>query len=153
MTSFDVKALFTSVPFNPSIQIVQHKLVQNPTLPQRTSMSIQQIIAILEFSLKNTYFLFQGKFYEQIQGVAMGSPISPLIANLFMEEFEVKALSSCSHPPPYDLGLWMTPLSSLRQNTANHFFKTSTTRTLTSNSQLKNHLNRAHFHFWTPFSP
>ena len=33
----------------------------------------------------------------------MGSPISPLIANLFMEEFEVKALSSCPNPP----SLWL----------------------------------------------
>ena len=33
----------------------------------------------------------------------MGSPISPLIANLFMEEFEVKALSTCPHPP----SLWL----------------------------------------------
>ena len=45
-------------------------------------------------SALKTYFLFQGKYYEQVQGAAMGSPISPLIANLFMEEFEVKALSS-----------------------------------------------------------
>ena len=28
----------------------------------------------------------------------MGSPISPLIANLFMEEFEVKTICSVSHP-------------------------------------------------------
>ena len=54
MTSFDVKALFTSVPVDPSIQIVQHKLAQDPTLSQRTSMSIQQIVTILEFCLKNT---------------------------------------------------------------------------------------------------
>ena len=33
----------------------------------------------------------------------MGSPISPLIANIFMEEFEVKALSSC----PYPQSLWL----------------------------------------------
>ena len=38
-----------------------------------------QIINLLEFCLKNTYFLFQGKFYEQIHGAAMGSPISPLL--------------------------------------------------------------------------
>ena len=66
-------------------------------------MSIQQIVTFLEFCLKNTYFLFQGKFYEQVQGAAMASPISPLIANLFMEEFEVKALSSCPHLPT----LWL----------------------------------------------
>ena len=30
----------------------------------------------------------------------MGSPISPLIANMFMEEFEIKALSTAPHPHP-----------------------------------------------------
>ena len=66
-------------------------------------MSIQQIISLLEFCLSHTYFLFQVKYYEQVQGAAMGSPISPLIANIFMEEFEVKALSSFPHPP----SLWL----------------------------------------------
>ena len=98
ITSFDVKVLYTSVPVDPSIQIEQQKLTQDPTLPQRTNMSIQQIIKLLEFCLKNTYFLFQGKCDEQVHGLAMGSLISPLIANLFMEEFEVKALSTPPHP-------------------------------------------------------
>ena len=66
-------------------------------------MSIQQIVQLLEFCLTNSYFLFQGKYYEQVKGAAMGSSISPLIANLFMEEFEVKALNSCPHPP----SLWL----------------------------------------------
>ena len=61
-------------------------------------MSIPQITSPLEFCLTNTYFLFQGKYYEQVQGAAMGSPISPLIANIFMEEFEVKALSTSPTP-------------------------------------------------------
>ena len=141
MTSLDVKALFTSVPVDLSIQIVKHKLAQDPSLPQRTSMAIKQIVTFLEFCLKNTYFLFQGKFYEQVQG----APIGPLIYNLFTEEFEVKALSSCPT-------LWLRFVDDtfvIRQNTTNHFFNTSTTRTLTSNSQLKNHLNRAHFYLWT----
>ena len=94
ITSYDVKALFTSVPVQPSIQIVKQRLQQDNTLPQRTSMSISQITSLLEFCLTHTYFLFQGKYYEQVQGAAMGSPISPLIANIFMEEFEVKALTS-----------------------------------------------------------
>ena len=100
ITSYDVKALFTSVPVQPSIQIVKQRL-QDSTLPQRTSMSIPQITSLLEFCLTCTYFLFQGKFYEQIQGAAMGSPISPLIANIFMEEFEVQALNSFLHPLPF----------------------------------------------------
>ena len=98
ITSFDVKALFTSVPVKPAIQIVKQKLQQDNTLPQRTSMSIAQITSLLELCLTNTYFLFQGKYYEQVQGAAMGSPISPLITNIFMEEVEVKAISSIPHP-------------------------------------------------------
>ena len=66
-------------------------------------MSIQNIVNLLEFCLKNTYFLFQGKYSEQVQGAAMGSPISPLIANLFIGEFEVKALNSFPNPP----SLWL----------------------------------------------
>ena len=75
--SFDVKALFTSVPVHPAIQIVKQRLQQGNTLPQKTNMSIPQITSLLEFCLTNTYFLFQGKYYEQVQGAAMGSPISP----------------------------------------------------------------------------
>ena len=98
-----MKALFTSVPVQSAIQIVKQRLQQDITLPQRTSMSIAQITSPLEFCLTNTYFLFQGKYYEQVQGAAIGSPISPLIANIFMEEFEVKAPSSIPHPP----SLWL----------------------------------------------
>ena len=135
ITSYDVKALFTSVPVQPSIQIVKQRLQQDTTLPQRTSMSISQITSLLEFCLTHTYFLFQGKYYEQVQGAAMGSPISPLIVNIFMEEFEVKALQSFPNPPPFGSGLWMTPLSSTRQNTARIYYNTLTTRTHTSSLQ------------------
>ena len=65
-------------------------------------MSIPQIINLLEFCLTNTYFLFQGKYYEHVQGAAMGSPISPLIANIFMEEFKVNVLNTSPNP-----SLWL----------------------------------------------
>ena len=97
--SFDVKAPFTSVPVDPSISIVKQKLNQDPTLPQKTNMSMQEIVTLLEFCLKITYFLFQSKYYKQVHGTAMGSPISPLIVNLFIEELKIKALSSATQPP------------------------------------------------------
>ena len=59
ITSYDVKALFTSVPVQLYIQIVKQRLQQDTTLPQRTSMSISQITSLLEFCLTHTYFLFQ----------------------------------------------------------------------------------------------
>ena len=39
------------------------------------------------------YFSFQDQFYEQVEGVAVGSLVSPIVANQYMEYFEQKALS------------------------------------------------------------
>ena len=61
-------------------------------------MSVQHIIMLLEFCLKNTHFVFQGRFYEQTEGT-MGSPLSPIIANLYMETFEEKAINTSPTPP------------------------------------------------------
>ena len=41
----------------------------------------------------------------------MGSTIIPIVANLYMEYFEGKALKSAANPPGYGIGLWMTPRS------------------------------------------
>ena len=99
MMSFDVEALFTSVPVDPSIEIIKKLLEEDRTLHQRTSMTVDQIICLLRFCLTTTYFTFQGKIFEQVKGAAMGSPISPIVANLFMEDLETKALATSPAPP------------------------------------------------------
>ena len=71
---------------------------QDDTLCNRTVLSVQNIIQLLGFCLHNTYFSFQNKFYEKVDGVAMGSLVSPTIANLYMEHFEREALRSASNP-------------------------------------------------------
>ena len=97
--SYDVKALFTSVPIQPVLNIIKNKLEDDQQLQQRTSMSVSQITSLLEYCLRNTYFVFQGEYYEQLEGAAMGSPLSPIIANMYMEEFEIRALSTSPNPP------------------------------------------------------
>ena len=101
MISFDIEALFTSVPIEPAISIIKKLLEEDKNLHQRTTMTVKQISYLLEFCLRTTYFTFQGKMYEQIKGAAMGSPISPLVANLFMEDLETRALATA--PSPYTL--------------------------------------------------
>ena len=63
LMSFDVKALFTSVPVQPALKIIQRLLEQDQNLQHRTSMSVNQIISLLEFCLGSTYFTFKGRFY------------------------------------------------------------------------------------------
>ena len=97
--SYDVKALFTSVPTTPATNIIKKLLEQDHELHQRTSMSIENIICLLEFCLNSTSFMFQGKYFEQLEGVALGSPISSIVAKLYMESSEVEAIRSAPHPP------------------------------------------------------
>jgi hypothetical protein len=49
--------------------------------------------------LTTSYFSFNGQFYEQIDSVAMGSPLSPVIADFCIEDFEERALDLASHKP------------------------------------------------------
>ena len=84
LSSYDVIALFTSVPVDPALCIIK------------------------EFCLKNAYFSFHNQYYEQVEGAAMGSLVSPIVANLYMKYFEQKALSTATHPPKYGSSMWMT---------------------------------------------
>ena len=101
MVSYDVKALFTSVPTTKACIIIKQRLEEDTELNQRTSLSIDNIISLLEFCITSTYFSFQGKFYEQVEGAAMGSPLSPIVANIYMENFEVEAIRSALSPPQF----------------------------------------------------
>ena len=101
LSSYDVSALFTSVPVDPALNIIKDLLAKDHTLKERTVMEVSDIILQLEFCLKNTYFSFQDQFYEQVEGAAMGSPISPIVANLYMEYLQQKALSTAPTPPRF----------------------------------------------------
>ena len=54
---------------------------------------------LTELCLRSTYFKFRGRFFEQVDGAAMGSPLSPVVANLFMEAFEARALEKAPLRP------------------------------------------------------
>ena len=101
LTSYDVTALFTSVPIEPALKIIRDLLEKDNRLQDRTVLSVQNIIDLLGFCLHNSYFSFQNEFYEQVEGVVMGSPVSPIVADLYMKHFEREALSSASNPPGY----------------------------------------------------
>ena len=93
------RALFTSVPVQPALDVIKKLLEEDQDLHKRTTMSTKHIMDLLEFCLRSTYFIHKGKFFEQVEGAAMGSPTSPIVANLFMENFESRALQSSPKPP------------------------------------------------------
>ena len=84
---------------NLPLEVIEKLLKEDPDLQKRTTMSTKNIMDLLESSLRSTYFTHRGKFYEQVEWASMGSPISPIVANLYMENFEMKALQSSPNPP------------------------------------------------------
>ena len=97
--SHDVSAFFTSVPVDKALDVIREKLEEDQTLQDRTSGIRHDIIRLLRLCLKCMYFLFQGEYYLQINGAAMGSPVSLILCNLYMEYFEKRALAMARHPP------------------------------------------------------
>ena len=54
LSSYDVSALFTSVPIDPALNIIRDLLEKDNTLKERTVMKVSDIILLLEFCLTNT---------------------------------------------------------------------------------------------------
>ena len=67
-----------------------------PTKNQHVSQPYHQPSGVL---LEKYLFHLPARLYEQQEGAAMGSPISPIVANLFMKDFEKKTIDSSPHPP------------------------------------------------------
>ena len=48
----------------------------------------KEIKELLHLCTKNVHFIFNGEIYIQIDGVAMGSPLGPVLAHIFIVELE-----------------------------------------------------------------
>ncbi|XP_072051475.1 uncharacterized protein [Amphiura filiformis] len=92
--SHDVVSLFTNTPIEKSLEVIKSRLEADKTLKKRTLLSVTDVLDLLRFVLTTTYFLFRGNIYKQRFGAAMGSPVSPVVANLYMEFLEQHALAS-----------------------------------------------------------
>ena len=95
LVSFDVVSLFTRVPTFGAIQVTCDRFTNEPSFPDRTSITVDNIFS---FCLEGTYLAFEGKVYRQIHDMAMGSPVSVVVANLVMEDVEQEALSTFHTP-------------------------------------------------------
>jgi len=86
MVSFDIISLFTNVPIGDSLEWLSLHVNND-------------ILDLFRHALTSTYFCFDGQYYEQTDSVAMGSPLSPAIANFYMEKSENEAIQQATHKP------------------------------------------------------
>ena len=82
-----------------AISVIRKRLNQDETLKDRCHLSVDRTITQSKICLNTTYFCYNGVFYKQKKGVAMGSPMSPVVSNLFMEHYEERTIREAPHPP------------------------------------------------------
>ena len=94
-----MSTLFTNVLIDNELEVITVKLEEYNTLSERILLEPDDIIRILGLCLNCTYFLFQGEYYLQIHAASIGSHVSPIVFNLYMESFEQNALATAPHQP------------------------------------------------------
>ncbi|CAF4918528.1 unnamed protein product [Pieris macdunnoughi] len=89
MVRFDIESLFTNLPLNDCLDIIAKRL---------KNMS-PDYVDIVKHCLTSGYLMWKDEFYVQVDGVAMGSPVSPIVADIFVEDFEERALANAPVKP------------------------------------------------------
>ena len=131
LSSYDVSALFTSLPIDPALNIIKDLLDKDTTLKERTVMEVGDIILLLEFVSRTPTFLSKTSSMNRLR-VLPWIPSQPHCGQSIHGVLRTKSSKYCPHPHPGSgTGMWMTPLSSTRKPTYKASFNTSTVLTLT----------------------
>ena len=95
MANLDVDSLFNNIPLDETIDIYTDSLYEDnensPKIPKDVFRNL------LTVATKQSFFMFNNKFYKQIDGVAMASPLGSALASIFMCSFENKWLKDFPH--------------------------------------------------------
>ena len=82
--SFDIDSLFTNILLHETIWICRKKLFTDPGVSTVYGFTVQLFETLLEHAVFNSFFFFNDNCYQQIEGMGMGSPLSPTFAYVSM---------------------------------------------------------------------
>lgn len=85
MISLDVASLFTNVPLTETIDFVCQQLHEKQINVGIPEVSLKELL--LKCTM-NVHFVFNNTYYRQIDGIAMGSPLGPILADFFLAKLE-----------------------------------------------------------------
>ena len=103
LASLDVESFFTNVPINDTLNIIIDAVCNHPDLPP-PSFSQDILRDLLLICTTETPFRAPNKsIYQQIDGVSMGTPLGPMLANFYMCHLENNCFQNCPQlkPPTY----------------------------------------------------
>ena len=93
-----MKSLYTTCDMRKAVETAMERIYQDPSVLPST-ISPEAIKSLLNFSLDNAYCEFDNKFYKQITGGPMGSPLTVTLAEIRVTDIEQQALSSNTRKP------------------------------------------------------
>ena len=97
LVSYNVISLFTNIPLQKTTDIGKNLIFNhNPNL----NITKKELNKLFLFATSQTHFIFNSTFYNQIDGVAMGSPLAPVLANIFIGFHESKWLNEYNLDKP-----------------------------------------------------
>ena len=91
LISYDIQSLFCNIPLLETIDLAVDLIHANNINFPINKTELKQLFL---FATSETHFLFNGSYFDQIDGVSMGSPLAPVLANLFLSHHERTWLSN-----------------------------------------------------------
>lgn len=89
MVSLDVTSLFTNIPKDLIFNAIKKRWL---SISPATKLELPQFLHAIEIVLGVSCFKFDNEFYEQVFGSPMGSPLSPILADMVLDDLESECL-------------------------------------------------------------
>ena len=97
LVSFDVVSLFTNVPLEFTINIIVDHIYEQESRPAYDKKAFKKLLEMATTGI----FMYQDKYFRQKDGVTMGSPLGPTLANFCLAYFEGKLLEDSFDKPAF----------------------------------------------------
>lgn len=97
LSTADVESLYTSIPIPDALMAVEERL----SVCGVDESLLRIIITAIGYVLTNNFFEFNGCVYHQRKGLAMGTPLAPPVANLFLASHEARLMRTVAPPLLY----------------------------------------------------
>ena len=99
LCSFDISSLFTNVPLAETIEICADALYNDDSTAPSFPRNI--FVELMQLATSSVEFSFNNNMHRQIDGVAMGLPLGPALANIFVGYQEAKLFNIAKRPSVY----------------------------------------------------
>ena len=63
-------------------------------MTEQINLGANDVMSLLDYVMSTTYFQFDGQYYQQVHGALMGSPVSVVVSDMFMEHLKEEAMDT-----------------------------------------------------------